>query len=209
MGTLKEENFSSPAGYQISKEKICNLLKPDTWFCDQAINICLENIRSNAGQIRLTDSFFYAELVSPNERLSFPKWTTFFKKFETWVIPVNIDYHWSLILLKNKRHRVEIECWDSLPTESRLDKIKSQLLCSYRQYSVKTKNFSISYQHDCYIQNDRSNCGVFLIGNILAFIFNKKNSNMDSKNARIAIALMILNTVQPFQSNFHNFSTNE
>ena len=192
----KEEKFTSSSGNEITKEKICNLLKPNTWICDQIVNISIEVIDFDYSRIQLTDTFFYTELHSLNQRLSLPRWTAILESFKTWVIPINLDYHWSLILLKNRADDIYIECWDSLPTKSRIDKIKSQLISSYKKCSMPTKSFSISYYNDCYVQSDNNNCGIFLIGNIFAFIYNKKPCNLDLKNSRIAIARMILSAVQ-------------
>ena len=192
-----EDKFISTAGYEITKEKICNLLKPNTWLCDQMVNTSIENIQFDDDLMQLTDSFFYSELVSLNDRLTMPKWKAILQTFKTWIIPINLDLHWSLILLRNKADEIEVECWDSLPTQARIDKIKSQLLSSYKRSSMITKTFSISYKPDCYIQSDLHNCGVFLIGNIFAFINNKNSCNLDLKNSRVAIARLILTSIEP------------
>ena len=159
------------------------------------MNTSLQNIKFDASLVQLTDSFYYSELTSLNERLSSPKWTAIVDSLKTWVIPVNLDYHWSLILLKKRTNEIVIECWDSLPTKFRLDKIKSQLITSYDKNLFGMRAFSISYNHECYIQKDFDNCGIFLIGNIFAFIYNKKPCNLDSRNSRIATARMILSAL--------------
>ena len=101
------------------------------------------------------------------------------------------------MLLKYTKGEFVIENWDSLPNQSRLEKIKLQLLSSYERFSTQKLRFSISFNDDCYIQNDLDNCGVFLIGNIFAFIYKKKPCNVNPKKARIAIARMILSSIQP------------
>ena len=171
-------------------------MKPNTWICDQIVNISVEVFEFDKSQIQMTDTFFYTELNSLNERLSLPRWTAILDSFKTWVIPINFDFHWSLILLKNRANDIYIECWDSLPTKSRIDRIKSQLISSYKKCLMPTKSFSISYNNDCYVQSDKSSCGIFLIGNMFAFTYNKKPCNLDLKNSRIAIARMILSAVQ-------------
>ena len=153
-------------------------------------------IEFDINQIQLTNTFFYTELNSLNERLSSPKWTAILNSFKTWIIPVNFDLHWSLILLKNGQDGIQIECRDSLPTQTRLDKIKSQLISSYYKHSMASKNFSIFYNNECYIQQDRYNCGIFMIGNIFAFIYNKLPCNLDLHMSRIAIARMIIGAIE-------------
>ena len=197
LSQTSEEKFTSSAGNEITKEKIYNLLKPNTWLCDQIVNISIEAIKSNNSQIQLTDTFFFAELNSVKERLSSLKWAAILNSSKTWVIPVNLDLHWSLILLHNRENGIDIECWDSLPTQARLDKIKSQLISSYNKYSKTAKAFSISYNDECYIQQDHSNCGTFLIANIFAYAYNKKPCNLDLHISRIAIARMIVSVVEP------------
>lgn len=189
------EKFTSSAGYEITKEKIRNLLEPNTWLCDQIVNTSIENIQFDESLIQLTDSFFYSELISPNRRLSLTKWQAIINTCRTWVMPVNFDHHWSLIILKNEKNRIDIACWDSLPTKLRLDKIKMQLLSSFEKNSMEAKAFSFSYNDDCYIQCDHNNCGIFLIGNIFAFLHNKNPCNLDLQNSRIAIARMILSSI--------------
>lgn len=197
LAETKEEKFTCSNGNEITKEKIVNLLKPNTWLCDQIVNMSIEAIKSNDSQIQLTDTFFYDELNSVNERLSSLKWTAILNSSKTWVIPLNLDLHWSLILLHYRENEIDIECWDSLPTQARLDKIKSQLICSYNKYSMATKAFSISYNDECYIQQDRDNCGTYLIANLFAYIYNKKPCNLDLHKSRIAIARMIVSVIEP------------
>ena len=190
------EKFTSAAGYEITKEKIYNFLTSTRWLCDQIVNTSIENMHYDASRYQLTDSYFYFELISKNERLTFPRWRSILETSKTWIIPLNMDCHWSLILLKNNENEINIECWDSLPSKLRLDKIKSQLTSSYYKYSIETKLFSISYNNDCYIQLDNHSCGIFLIGNIFAFIFGKKPCNLDLQNSKIAIARMVISAFE-------------
>ena len=192
---MTSENFRNSSGYKISKAKLFKLLQPNTWLCDQIINICIENFKSEGFIVK--DTFYFIELTSLTERLSTSKWNEIFESAETLAIPVNLDYHWSLIVLRNQVDSLHIEFWDSLPSQQRIDKIIKLLLDSYNACSVAKKNISFAYKSDCYIQSDTNNCGIFLIANIIALMFNKETCNIQPTQARKAIALLILQSVQP------------
>ena len=188
---MKKEYLSSPAGYEISKAKILKLLQPDTWLCDQMINFCLENFKF--GDTNIKDTFYFNELTSLNERLSSPKWSEIMYSTVKLTVPVNLDKHWSLIVLRNRNDCLLIEFWDSLPTQQRIDKTKKLLLTSYKNYSCATKRISFTCKPDCYIQTDSNNCGIFLIANIISLISSKQTCNIEPIEARKAVALLILN----------------
>ena len=184
------EYFSSSTGNEVSKAKMLKLLQPDTWLCDQIINFCLEGFKFR--DTNLKDTFYFNELTSLTERLSSPKWSEILQSSVTFAIPVNLDKHWSLIVLRNKNDFLLIEFWDSLPTQQRIDKMKKLLLASYNAYSYANKRISFAYKPDCYIQVDSNNCGVFLIANIISLILNKQTCNIEPLEARKAVALLIL-----------------
>ena len=198
---MNDEILTTSMGYQLTKEKLHGLLKSDSWLCDQIVNTALEKIQFKKDEFELTDSFFFTELISLNERLSVPKWTAIFQNSRTWVIPVNFDRHWSLMVLKNDKIGILIECLDSMPTISRMEKLKQQLLCSYQNISVEKKSFSFCYRQDCYMQADCDNCGVFLIGNIRALLSGKNPCNIEPKTARIGIASMIISSFDEANQN--------
>lgn len=187
--------FISNAGHQIIKDKILHLLNPNAWLCDQIINICLEGIVSP--DVNLKDTFFFVELISENERLSAPKWNTIFESSKTMAIPVNIDCHWLLMVVRNHDSILEIECWDSLPTHQRIEKMRMLMLNSYNRFASVKKQLFFSVKSDCYIQQDRNNCGVFLISNIISLIQKIKPCNICPEEARLAIALMIFRSIRP------------
>ena len=187
--------FTSNAGHQISKDKILKLLNPSEWLCDQIINICLERIVSP--DIVLKDTFFFVELVSETERLSYPKWKSIFESSKTWAIPVNLGCHWLLMVLRNQADILEIECWDSLPTHQSIEKLRILLVNSYNRLTFAKKQVSFSVKADCYIQVDQSNCGAFMISNIIALVRKLKPCNINPKEARLAIALMIFRSIRP------------
>ena len=140
LNEMKIEKFSSSAGNEVSKAKMLKLLQSDTWLCDQIINFCLEGFKFR--DTNLKDTFYFNELTSLTERLSSPKWSEILQSSVTFAIPVNLDKHWSLIVLRNKNDFLLIEFWDSLPTQQRIDKIKKLLLASYN--SLKTSNSCLS-----------------------------------------------------------------
>ena len=191
---MTSENFRSSSGHEISKAKLLELLQPNTWLCDQMINICLENLKSEGFVVK--DTFYFMELTSLTERLSTPKWNEIFKSAGTIVIPVNQDFHWSLIVLRNQVDSLHIEFWDSLPSQQRIDKIIKLIVNSYNAYSIVKKDIDFAYKSDCYIQSDTDNCGIFLIANIISLIFNKQTCNIQPTQARKAVALLILQSVQ-------------
>ena len=191
LSAMTTEYFTSSAGNEVSKAKILKLLQPDAWLCDQVINFCLEGFKFR--DINLKDTFYFNELTSLTERLSSPKWTEIVQSAVTLAIPVNLDKHWSLIVLRNLNDCLHIEFWDSLPTQQRIDKIKKLLLASYNAYSCAKKRISFTFKPDCYIQVDSNNCGIFLIANIISLILNKKTCNIEPLEARKAVALLILN----------------
>ena len=169
----EDEQFTSRAGYQVTKNNLFELLEENTWLNDQIINSCLETFHFDSNNIRLTDTFFFTELTSSNQRLSNPNWSQIFQSHQIWVIPINFEKHWSLMLLRLTTDGVVLEFWDSLPSKPRFEKIKLQLLSSCRQFSKQKTPFYITFNNDCYIQTDLNNCGIFLVGNIYAFIFKK------------------------------------
>ena len=120
------------------------------------INFCLENFK--CGDTNIKDTFYFNELTSLNERLSAPKWSEIMQSTVKLAIPVNLDKHWSLIVLRNRNDCLLIEFWDSLPTQQRIDKTKKLLLASYNNYSCAKKRISFTYKPDCYIQTDLNNC---------------------------------------------------
>ena len=187
--------FTSDAGHQITKDKIMNLLHPNEWLCDQIINICLEGIVSP--DVILKDTFFFVELVSELERLSAPKWKSIFESSKTWAIPVNLGCHWLLMVLRNQADILEIECWDSLPTHQNLEKLRMLLIDSYNRLTFAKKQLSFSIKADCYIQVDQSNCGAFMISNIIALVRKLKPCNINPEEARLAIALLIFRSNRP------------
>ena len=195
MNEISTSLFTSNAGHQITKDKILNLLNPSEWLCDQIINICLEGIV--IPDVVLKDTFFFVELISENERLSAPKWNLIFKSSKTWAVPVNLGCHWLLIVLRNQAGVLEIECWDSLPTRQSMEKLRMLLVNSYNRLTFAKKQLSFSVKTDCYIQVDRSNCGVFMIGNIISLVRSLKPCNIYPEEARLAIALMIIQSIQP------------
>lgn len=195
MHKMTFENFSTSAGHEISKAKILKLLQPDTWLCDQVINFCLEGFKFRGTNLK--DTFYFNELTSLSERLSSPKWNEIFQSASTLAIPVNLDKHWSLIVLRNKNDSLLIEFWDSLPTQQRNNKIIKLVLDSYNAYSAVRKNIAFAYKPDCYIQLDSDNCGIFLISNIISLILNKPTCNIQPEKARKAVALLIFQSIQP------------
>ena len=145
----------------------------------------------------LKDTFFFVELISEKERLSAPKWNAIFESSKTWAIPVNLGCHWLLIVLRNQAGILEIECWDSLPTHQSMEKLRMSLVDSYNRLTFAKKLLSFSVKADCYIQVDKNNCGCFMISNIISLIRNLKPCNVNPEEARLAIALMIIQSIRP------------
>ena len=194
------EWFKSTKGNQVSRTKILRLLQPNTWLCDQIINICLERLVSE--EYHINDTFFFTELTSSNARLSVPKWDKILVSCKPWAIPVHLDSHWSLIVLKNLNQAIFVQYWDSMPNQSRCQKIESKLLQSYNLFSNVQKQFFFSHNENCYIQTDTSSCGLFLIGNMMSLIARKIPCNINPDEARIAIALLICESIEPFNDDW-------
>lgn len=185
--------LTTSTGSKISKTKILKLLQTDSWLCDEIINVCLSCLEF--GDINVKDTFYFTELITETERLSSPKWNEILTSTQTLALPVNLDYHWSLMVLRNNSDSLAIELWDSLPSKQRTDKITNLLLTTYNLFSIFQKKIVFFHKSDCYIQDDTDNCGVFLISNIITLISNKQPQLVEPDKARIAISLLILQSI--------------
>lgn len=156
-------------------EIIKNVMKPNEWFFDSAIDSYMDLIAQEFPRVRAIARFHYpyemmAEWDSTKRQIQHLNELTIFKDVDIVLIPVVVNYHWTLAVIRPKLHKIQyynsfLPCLSTKKVPDIFDKLTKYVRFQFQNemgYQLDMSDWTMEYDKNIPQQTNNYDCGVFI-----------------------------------------------